>query len=124
MSYPLTRLLAVATAGYGVFALVRPDHLPKAMEAGPSDHEPLEQLARGYGVRDLVISGITLFGPAPGARRAGAVLRIANDLADAALLSTRTEDAKVRAKVLTATLGWATLNTLALLRDLDGDPAR
>jgi hypothetical protein len=124
MSYPFTRAMAAATAGYGVYALVRPDHLPKAMEAGPSEHDALARIARGYGVRDLAISALTLFGPSATAIRVGAGLRIANDLTDATLLSVRTDSGKVRAKVLAATLGWASLNTLALVRDVRNDPAR
>ena len=50
-------------------------------------------------------------------------MRIANDLTDATLLSVRADSAKVRAKVLAATLGWASLNTLAMVRDLRNDPA-
>jgi hypothetical protein len=45
------------------------------------------------------------------------VLRVAMDLGDAALLSARTDDREVRQKVLAVTLGWAGLNTLALLVD-------
>jgi hypothetical protein len=39
------------------------------------------------------------------------------DLGDAALLSTRVGPGQVRTKVLAATLGWAGLNTLALVVD-------
>jgi hypothetical protein len=124
MDYPFTRTLAAATAGYGIYALVRPAHLPKAMEAGPDEQGALERIARGYGVRDLAISALTLFGPSPTATRLGAGLRIANDLTDAALLSSRADSGKVRGKVLAATLGWASLNILALVRDLKHDPAR
>ena len=94
------------------------------MEAGPSEHDALARIARGYGVRDLAISALTLLGPSATAIRIGAGLRIAGDLTDATLLSVRTDSGKVRAKVLAATLGWASLNTVALVRDLRNDPAR
>ena len=45
------------------------------------------------------------------------MLRIAGDLSDAAILSRETSDPAVRQKVLAVTLGWASLNALALLVD-------
>ena len=45
------------------------------------------------------------------------VLRILGDLADAAVLATGTHDSKVQGKVLGVTLGWAALNTAALVAD-------
>jgi hypothetical protein len=44
------------------------------------------------------------------------LVRIAMDLGDAGLLAARTEG-KVRQKVLGVTIGWASLNALALLSD-------
>ncbi len=44
-------------------------------------------------------------------------LRIVGDLADAVVLGSRAPDNKVRAKVLAVTLGYAALNTAALVRD-------
>jgi hypothetical protein len=45
------------------------------------------------------------------------LLRIAGDVSDAAILSRQTADPSVREKVLGITLGWASLNALALLVD-------
>lgn len=117
MSHPLSRALSVATAGYGGYALARPAHLCQAMRADRKDREGLELLARTYGVRDLAISGLAVFGRRPGTVRAAMLLRIAMDLGDGALLSTRTDDPDVRRKVLAVTLGWAGLNALALVID-------
>lgn len=50
---------------------------------------------------------------------AAMALRIAGDLSDAAVLGTRTT-AKVRAKVLGVTLGWAALNLAAHAADRRG----
>ena len=116
MSYRLSRMMSTATAGYGVFALVNPAHLPDALEADKEDRPGLELLAETYGVRDLAISALGIFGRSPRTIRAAMLLRIAMDLGDAALLSTKTDD-EVRQKVLAVTLGWAGLNALALLVD-------
>ena len=116
MSYRLSRMMSTATAGYGVFALANPAHLPAALQADKEDRPGLELLAETYGVRDLAISALGMFGRSPRTVRIAMLLRIAMDLGDAALLSTKTDD-EVRQKVLAVTLGWAGLNTLALLVD-------
>jgi len=117
MSYPLSRLLSAATAAYGGYALTQPAHLWQALQADRKEREALELLARTYGVRDLAISALGVLGRRPGTVRAAMMLRIAMDLGDAALLSTRADDEAVRTKVLAVTLGWAGLNTLALVVD-------
>ena len=114
MSYRLSRALSAATAAYGGYALVRPAHLWQALQADRKDREGLELLARTYGVRDLAISALGVFGRSERTVRAAMLLRIAMDLGDAALLSGRTDDEDVRRKVLAVTLGWAGLNTAAL----------
>ncbi|NYD41410.1 hypothetical protein [Nocardioides panaciterrulae] len=117
MSFRLSRLMSTATAGYGAFALARPAHLPDALQADKSDRSGLELLARTYGVRDLAISALGVFGRSERTVRAAMLMRIAMDLGDSALLATRTRDDAVRRKVLAVTIGWASLNTLALLVD-------
>jgi hypothetical protein len=117
MSYRLSRLLSTATAAYGGYALAQPAHLWQALAADRKDREGLELLARTYGVRDLAIGGLGMFGRSDKTVRAAMMLRIAMDLGDAALLSRRTDDDDIRSKVLAITLGWAGLNTLALVVD-------
>jgi len=117
MTYPLSRLMSTATASYGGYALARPAHLWQALQADRGDRDGLELLARTYGVRDLAIGGFGAFGRSPGTVRTAMLLRIAMDLGDAAVLSTRTDDADLRRKILTITLGWAGLNALALAID-------
>ncbi len=117
MSYPLSRFLSTATAGYGVFALTVPEHLGKALEADKEDLPGLDLLAQSYGVRDLAISSLAIFGRSGRTVKAAMLLRIAMDLGDAALLSRRTDDEEIRNKVLAVTLGWAGLNALALCID-------
>ena len=117
MSYRLSRLLSTATAAYGGYALAQPAHLWQALEADRKNREGLELLARTYGVRDLAISSLGIFGRSDRTVRAAMLLRIAMDLGDSLLLSTQTEDDDVRKKVLAVTLGWAALNSLALVVD-------
>ncbi|MCW2773379.1 MAG: hypothetical protein JWN91_1705 [Nocardioides sp.] len=117
MSYRLSRLLSTATAAYGGYALAQPAHLWQALGADRKNREGLELLARTYGVRDLAISSLGVFGRSERTVRAAMLLRIAMDLGDAVLLSTQTDDEDVRKKVLAVTLGWAGLNTLALVVD-------
>ncbi|HEY0949212.1 hypothetical protein [Nocardioides sp.] len=117
MSFPLSRLMSTATAGYAGYCLARPAHLPEALHAGRQDRDGLELLARTYGVRDAAISAAALFGRSPRTVRTAMLLRIAMDLGDGALLAARTDDADLRRKVRTVTLGWAGLNALALAID-------
>ncbi len=117
MTYALSRLMTTATAGYGVYALVRPGHVPNVLQAEAADRPGLELLAQTYGVRDLAISVRGLLGGTDQAMRTAMLLRIAMDLGDAGLLAPRTDDPDVRRKVLAITLGWAALNTVALAVD-------
>ena len=117
MSYKLSRLMSTGTAGYGAFALAVPEHLADALQADKEDRPGLELLAQTYGVRDLVIGSVGMFGRSGKTVKTAMLIRIAMDLGDAALLSTRTKDDAIRQKVLAITLGWAGLNALALVVD-------
>jgi hypothetical protein len=117
MSYPLSRIMSTASAAYGVYALAQPSHLWQALHSDRKDQAGLELLARTYGVRDTAISSLGVLGRSDKTVRAAMLLRIAMDLGDAAVLSTRTQDADLRRKVLGVTLGWAGLNALALAID-------
>jgi len=117
MSYPLSRFMSAATASYGGYCLAQPAHLWQALKADRKDREGLELLARTYGVRDLAIGGLGMFGRRPGTVRTAMLLRIAMDLGDCAVLASKTEDEDVRKKVVAITLGYAGLNALALAID-------
>lgn len=121
MSQRWSRLLSAATASYGAFALVRPEHLWQALEADRGDRDGLELLAQTFGVRDVAISTVALTAKSDRVVRAAMLLRIAMDLGDCALLSARVDDPKIRTKVLAVTLGWAGLNTAAVVLDSRGD---
>lgn len=116
-SYRLSRLMSTATAGYGVFALVQPDHLGKALEVDSKEQPGFRALAQTYGVRDVAISAFGIFGRSPKTVKTAMKIRILNDLGDGTLLALRTSDPDIRKKVLSVTMGWAALNTVALMID-------
>lgn len=104
--------MSVATLTYGVYALVKPSHLADAMKSDTADRAWYDTLAKAYGVRDLVVSLLGIFGP--GRAVAWAMRgRMASDLADCATLVTKADDGKVRGKAAAVTVGWAVLNFLA-----------
>lgn len=111
-----SKLISALTAGYGVFALVRPRHLADGIQAPAAQAPALDQMARTYAGRDLAISALALSSGNPAVVSAAMALRIAGDLSDAAVLGTSTR-ASVRAKVLGVTLGWAALNVAAVVAD-------
>jgi len=117
MSYNLSRLLSTATAGYGAFALAKPEHLGNVLQADKEDRPGYDLLAQAYGVRDLAIGAVGLFGRSGRTVKVAMLIRVAMDLGDAALLAPRMKDDAIRRKVLAVTLGWAGLNALALAID-------
>ena len=112
ITYQASRAISVASAAYGVYALVKPSHLADVMQAGVEEREGYDNLARAYGVRDVTISLLGVLGPAWGVRWAMRS-RIAGDLADCATLVTKADDGKVRGKAAAITIGWAVLNFAA-----------
>ena len=108
--------MGAATSAYGVYALARPGHLARALDAPDVERRSLDRLARTYGLRDLATSSLLLSSDAALARAAMA-LRIAGDLGDCAVLATTTSDRHVRRKVAAVTLGWAALNAAAWWAD-------
>jgi hypothetical protein len=110
-------LISVATAGYAVFALVRPRHMGRLLADDPVVQQRYDSLARVYGVRDLATSAVVLLGHGTAARRLGMGARIVFDTTDAVILAAATQSRAARAKVLVAALGWAGLNVVALVAD-------
>lgn len=116
-SMKYSKLLSLATASYGVFALVRPRHLADNLEAPAGEAPAFDLMAYTYAGRDLSISGLALASGNPSVVTAMMVLRILGDLADATILGTSTSKPSVQKKVVAATVGWAALNTAALVAD-------
>ena len=112
-----SKLLSFATAAYGAFALAKPRHLADGIEAPASQAPAFDRMAYTYAGRDLSISGIAIASSNPSVVTAAMALRILGDLSDAAVLATGTSKPNVQRKVLAVTLGWAALNTAALVAD-------
>lgn len=116
MNYRLSRLMSTATAGYAVFAFAKPDHLATALQVDKSERGGMDLVAKTYGVRDLAISAAGITG-SPATVRTAMKIRIANDVGDGIVLALRAKNDDVRQKALAVTMGWAALNSAALLID-------
>jgi hypothetical protein len=112
-----SKLISLATAGYGAFAAVKPRHLADGVEAPAPQARAFDQMAYTYAGRDLSISGLALASSNPSVITAMMMLRILGDVSDGLILSTGTSKPSVQKKVLAVTLGWAALNTAALVAD-------
>ncbi len=112
-----SKLISLATAGYGAFAAVKPRHLANGVEAPAAQAPAFDRMAYTYAGRDLAISGVALASNNRSVVTAMMALRIVGDLSDALILSTGTSKPNVQKKVLAVTLGWAALNTAALVAD-------
>jgi hypothetical protein len=115
MTYRLSRLMSAATASYGVYALADPRHLGKAVD--PRNASDYDLLAQTYGARDLAVSSLGLFGRSEKTVSAAMLIRIVLDVSDGLILSVKAPDEETRTKILSVTLGWASLNALALTID-------
>jgi len=117
MTFPLSRLMSSATAGYAVFALAKPSHLGDAMGASITERSGYDLLAHTFGVRDLAISSFGFLGRSDRTVRTAMGIRILCDVGDGVLLSLRAGDSQTRTKVLGVTMSWAALNLLAVRTD-------
>ncbi len=117
MSYFLSRLMSTATASYAGYCFYAPEHLGNALGADKHEQAGYDRLAGVFGVRDAAISTFGILGRSEGTVRTAMWIRICCDVGDGVVLAVRAEDDTTRAKVLAATLGWGTLNFLALQSD-------
>ena len=113
-------LISVATAAYSVFALAKPRHLGNAITASPLKQPDYDIAARTFAVRDLVISGLALAAPTVRAREQAMVGRVVFDLTDSALFTSEATTTGRKAKILAATIAWASLNAAAIVADRKG----
>jgi len=117
MTTSYSKIISAATAGYAVFALVKPRHLGKALTKSPLKQPEYDLVARMFGPRDLAISALALFAPSPAARESAMIARVALDLSDAVMLTPQARTTTGKLKVLGATLTWAGLNIAAIRAD-------
>lgn len=113
-----SKLVSLATAGYGAYCVARPRHLADALEVPAEQAPAIDKLAYTYAGRDLPLGTLALLSRNPSVVTSAMVLRILSDLSDATVLGTGTASKpKVQRKVLAITLGYAALNAAALLAD-------
>lgn len=110
----LSRALGVATTGFGVLELVKPD-----LWSGPTGVTGPSPAMRAWhhtlGTRD-VVSGLAMtFAPAGAPLRAATLFRIVSDLSDAVAFGLNAPDAATKGKAVGAAVGYASLNGLTLL---------
>jgi len=117
MTTSYSKIMSAATAGYAVFALVKPRHLGKALTRSPLKQPEYDVVAQLFGPRDLAVSALALFAPTPVAQERAMIARVVLDLSDAVLLTREASHAAGKAKVLGATITWASLNVGAILAD-------
>jgi hypothetical protein len=108
--------MSAATTSYGVYALVEPRHLGRALTNNPKQQADYDVLARTYGARDLAVGAVGMLG-SERAVKAAMLIRIAADVSDGLILSAKAKDDDTRSLILGVTFGWATLNALALVVD-------
>ena len=113
-----SKLMSLATAGYGAYCVANPRHLADALEVPAEQAPAIDRLAYTYAGRDLPIGATALLSRNPSVVTAAMVMRILSDLSDATVLGTGTASRPgVQRKVLAITLGYAALNTAALVAD-------
>lgn len=117
MSMLLSRVMSAGTAVYAAYALARPRHLGAALSGDRQRQEGFDVVATTFGLRDLPISAVGLLARSPQTVGAAVGIRIAMDVADAGLLTRCAETDDRRRRVAAVTLGWAGLNTVALVLD-------
>ncbi len=117
MSFPLSRILSASTGAYAVFCLVKPEHFGSALDASKEQMPAYDLVAYTYAARDIPVSLVGMFATSPTLINASMLMRIASDFGDAAILGVNVKDPAIRKKVLSATIGWGALNTVALLID-------
>jgi hypothetical protein len=117
MSYSLSRLMSAATATYGGYALAQPRHIGEVMTSNKSEQASYDVVAQVFGVRDLAVSALALLGRSDKTIQAAMRARIMFDVGDGLLLAAKADSDEGRNKILAVTMGWATLNYLALTVD-------
>jgi hypothetical protein len=120
MTTSYSKIMSAATASYAVFALVKPRHLGKALTKSPLKQPEYDLVARMFGPRDLAVSALALLAPTAAAREQAMIARVVLDLSDALMLSREARTTGAKAKVLAATLTWASLNVAAIRADRQG----
>ncbi|MFI9272020.1 hypothetical protein ACIGXM_15040 [Kitasatospora sp. NPDC052896] len=117
MNRLLLRATGAATALYGIAVTVRPDLLARPSGLlGPDGGAPEVATAlRPLGLRDAACGAAMALAPDDRSLRTAALLRIAADFGDAALLSRTLPTARHRRAALAVSIGWGALSVAGLL---------
>lgn len=108
----LTRLLGLATAGYGAAIIIRPELLARPCGlAGEHDQVSSKEalLIGAIGLRDLASGAAMLLAPPGRPRQIAVGVRVLSDTGDAVLFGTRLPDRGKRRFVATFAMGFAAL---------------
>ena len=119
MDRRLLRITGAATAVYGVAVVCRPALLARPSGlAGPDGAVPAGVAAclRPLGLRDAACGAAMALAPGDASLRTAALLRIAADFGDAALLSSALPGRRHRLMASVVSVGWGALSVAGLLR--------
>ncbi|MFD9126391.1 hypothetical protein [Kitasatospora sp. NPDC059571] len=125
MDRRLLRITGAATAVYGIAVACRPGLLARPSGLVAPDGSVPEEVAttlRPLALRDAACGLAMLAAPDDRSLRTAALLRIAADLGDAALLSATLPGRRHRAMALVVSAGWGALSVAGLCRS--GPPGR
>ncbi|MDF2975450.1 MAG: hypothetical protein K0S40_178 [Actinomycetospora sp.] len=114
----IPRLLGVATAGYSVAIIARPELFtkPTALQAEGAPLPTATAIGvRALGGRDLASGLAMALAPAGGALRTAIAVRVGADLVDLVVLGTSLPDATARTKAAGVAATWGTLCGLSYL---------
>jgi hypothetical protein len=111
------RLLGLLTVLYSIVAMIRPRILVTPAGLVPRTEPvpvPLKALTRAVAARDLAVGVAMMFAPMTVPLVWALVVRIAADLADAAVFGVMVSDRAARLKTVGVAAGWGVLNLVAL----------
>ncbi|HSK61480.1 MAG TPA: hypothetical protein VK935_20750 [Actinomycetospora sp.] len=114
----IPRLLGVATAGYSVAIIARPELFtrPTALQAEGAPLPTATAIGvRALGGRDLASGLAMALAPAGRALRTAIAVRVGADLVDLVVLGTSLPDPTARTKAAGVAAGWGTLCGLSYL---------
>jgi hypothetical protein len=114
----IPRLLGVATAGYSVAIIARPELFtkPTALQAEGAPLPTATAIGvRALGGRDLASGLAMALAPSGGALRTAIAVRVGADLVDLVVLGTSLPDATARTKAAGVAAAWGTLCGLSYL---------
>lgn len=107
----LVRTVAAMTAGYGMCLVLRPEILarPAGLTVDGVVPDDVAALTRSIGVRDVVLSMLTVVAPAGRSLAAANAARVVADTGDAVWFGHLLKDPAMRAKVSGSAAAWAAL---------------